>query len=155
VQLYRYFMSQSSKFCSHNPLCCFSTSVHCYKCIFRYRLGPETFGYTLIWSSFSPFCYFLCFWSKCPPLLSNSHTTQVGKSNTGHTHPPRTPGRQQLHVARSQSGNSLYMCDHEQSLLSLLAWTHLRIVYWFLNSRLLYGEVGRADDARKLSTNCY
>jgi len=26
VQLYRYFMSQSSELCRHNPLCCFSTS---------------------------------------------------------------------------------------------------------------------------------
>jgi hypothetical protein len=44
-ELYHYFMSQSSKLCRHNPLCCFSTSVCC-KRIFRYRLSPETFGYT-------------------------------------------------------------------------------------------------------------
>jgi hypothetical protein len=29
VQLYRYFVSQSSEFCLHNPLLCFSTSVCC------------------------------------------------------------------------------------------------------------------------------
>jgi hypothetical protein len=46
VQFYRYFVSQSSEFCSHNLLCCFSTSVYC--CLFIYRLGPETFGYTLV-----------------------------------------------------------------------------------------------------------
>jgi len=46
VQLYRYFVSQSSEFCWHNPLCCVSTSVYCCKPIFRYRLSPETFGYT-------------------------------------------------------------------------------------------------------------
>jgi hypothetical protein len=46
VQLYRYFMSQSSKFCRHNPMCCFSTSFCC--CLFRYRLSPETFGYALV-----------------------------------------------------------------------------------------------------------
>jgi len=46
VQLYRYFVSQSSEFCGHNPLCFFSTSVYC--CLFRYRLSPETFGYTLL-----------------------------------------------------------------------------------------------------------
>jgi len=40
VQLYRYFVSQSSEFCRHNPLCCFSTSV----CLFRYRLS---LGYRL------------------------------------------------------------------------------------------------------------
>jgi hypothetical protein len=37
--------------CQHNPLCCFSTSVYCCKCIFRYRLSPETFGYTLVFSN--------------------------------------------------------------------------------------------------------
>jgi len=46
MQLYRYFVSQSSDFCRHNPLYCFSTSVYC--CLFRYRLSPETFGYTLV-----------------------------------------------------------------------------------------------------------
>jgi hypothetical protein len=29
-------MSQSSEFCRHNPLCCYSASVYCYKRIFRY-----------------------------------------------------------------------------------------------------------------------
>jgi hypothetical protein len=48
VQVYRYFVSQSSEFCRHNPLCCFSTSVYCCKRLFRYRLSPETFGYTLV-----------------------------------------------------------------------------------------------------------
>jgi hypothetical protein len=49
VQLYRYFVSQCSEFCHHNPLCCFSTSVYCCKRIFSYRLSPETFGYTLLY----------------------------------------------------------------------------------------------------------
>jgi hypothetical protein len=39
-----------SLFCFHNPLCCFSTTVYCCKCIFRYRLSPETFGYTVVFS---------------------------------------------------------------------------------------------------------
>jgi len=39
LQLYRYFVSQSSEFCRHNPSCCFSTSVYCC-CLFRYRLSP-------------------------------------------------------------------------------------------------------------------
>jgi hypothetical protein len=47
MQFYRYFMSQSSEFCRHNPLCCFSTSVS-FCCLFRYRLSPETFGYTIV-----------------------------------------------------------------------------------------------------------
>jgi hypothetical protein len=47
VQLYRYFVSQSSEFCLHNPLYCFSTSNTKGKRIFRYCLSPETFGYTL------------------------------------------------------------------------------------------------------------
>jgi hypothetical protein len=51
VNLYRYFVSQSSEFCRHNPLCCFSTSVYCCCCcLFRYRLSPKTFGYTLVLS---------------------------------------------------------------------------------------------------------
>jgi hypothetical protein len=54
VQFYRYFVSLPSEFCHHNPLCCFSTSVYFCKSIFRYRLSPETFGYTLV-LSFSPF----------------------------------------------------------------------------------------------------
>jgi len=42
VHLYRYFLSQSSEFCSHNPLSCFLTSVCCCKRIFHYRLISET-----------------------------------------------------------------------------------------------------------------
>jgi len=49
VQLYHYFVNQSSDFCRHNPLCCFSTSVYCCKGPFRYRLSPETCGYTLVY----------------------------------------------------------------------------------------------------------
>jgi hypothetical protein len=43
--MYRHFVSQSSEFCCHNTLCCFSTSVCC---LFRYRFSPETFGYTVV-----------------------------------------------------------------------------------------------------------
>jgi hypothetical protein len=48
VQLYRYFVSQSSEFCRHNPLRCFSTCVCCCCCCcwLRYPLISETFGYT-------------------------------------------------------------------------------------------------------------
>jgi hypothetical protein len=35
IQLYHYFVSQSSEFCHHNPLCCFWTSVSCC-CLFHY-----------------------------------------------------------------------------------------------------------------------
>jgi hypothetical protein len=48
VQLYRYFVSRSSEFYSHNPLFCFSTSDYCCKHIFRYRISTETSGYTLV-----------------------------------------------------------------------------------------------------------
>jgi hypothetical protein len=52
VQLYRYFVSQSSEFCRHSPLCCFSMSVCCCccYCLFCHRLSLETFGYTLVHS---------------------------------------------------------------------------------------------------------
>jgi len=36
VQLYRFFVSQSNKFCHHNPLCCVSTSAYFCCCLFRY-----------------------------------------------------------------------------------------------------------------------
>jgi hypothetical protein len=49
VQLYRYFVSQSSESCHHNTSYCLSTSVYCCKRIFRYRPNPETFGYTFIY----------------------------------------------------------------------------------------------------------
>jgi len=48
VQFYRDFVSQSSEFFRHNPLCCFSTSVYCCCWLFHYRFSPETFGYTLV-----------------------------------------------------------------------------------------------------------
>jgi len=50
VQLYRYFVSQSSEFCRFKPLCCFSTSFYCccYCRLFCCRFSPETFGYTLV-----------------------------------------------------------------------------------------------------------
>jgi hypothetical protein len=36
MHLYRYFVSQSSEFCHHNPLCCFPTSVYCFYCLFSF-----------------------------------------------------------------------------------------------------------------------
>jgi hypothetical protein len=50
-----YFVSQSSEFCRYNSLCCFSTSVYCCCCVFRYRLSPGTFGYTLVHARFEVF----------------------------------------------------------------------------------------------------
>jgi len=41
-------VSQSSEFCCHNPLCCFSTSNTKGKRIFHYRISLETFGYALV-----------------------------------------------------------------------------------------------------------
>jgi hypothetical protein len=46
-----YFVSQSSEFCRHNPLCCFLMSVYCCCCLFRYRFSPETFWWTLVHGS--------------------------------------------------------------------------------------------------------
>jgi hypothetical protein len=48
VQLYHCFVSQSSEFFCHNPLCYFSTSNTKGKHTFHYQLSLETFGYTLI-----------------------------------------------------------------------------------------------------------
>jgi hypothetical protein len=38
MQLYRHFVSQSNEFCSHNPLCCFSTSVCCRRRCFYFAI---------------------------------------------------------------------------------------------------------------------
>jgi hypothetical protein len=78
VYLYRYSVSQYNEFCRHNPLCCFSTSVYC--CLFRYRLIPGTFGYTLVhWRSWP-------IWEKSIVTLQISHG--VG---TSHLLPVRLP----------------------------------------------------------------
>jgi len=45
-------VSQFSEFWSHSTLCYFSTSNIKGKCIFRYRLSPEIFGYTLLFLNF-------------------------------------------------------------------------------------------------------
>jgi hypothetical protein len=46
VQLYRYFVSQSSEFCRHNPLCSFSASVYCCKLVWtqsgNFWIHPRT-----------------------------------------------------------------------------------------------------------------
>jgi hypothetical protein len=79
MQFYRYLVSQSSEFCRHNPLCCFSTSVYycycccCCCCLFRYRLSPETFGYTLVWWLDEPICSAL----QVLQLISWSRTMAV------------------------------------------------------------------------------
>jgi hypothetical protein len=41
-------VSQFSEFCHHNTLCCFPNVYCCFCCLFRYRLSPEIFGYTLV-----------------------------------------------------------------------------------------------------------
>jgi len=65
-------LSQSSEFCPHNPLCCFSTSVCCCYCLFRYLLSPETFGYTLVQLIFS-FVKYVNNYTHC--YTSSSHIT--------------------------------------------------------------------------------
>jgi hypothetical protein len=45
LQLYRCFVSQSSEFCRHNPLCCFSTSVYCYFAIDSVRKLLDILSY--------------------------------------------------------------------------------------------------------------
>jgi hypothetical protein len=48
LQLYRYFVNQSSDFCRHNPVCCLSTSVYCCYCLFRYDSVRKLFGHTVV-----------------------------------------------------------------------------------------------------------
>jgi hypothetical protein len=65
VQLYRYFVSQSSEFFRHDPWCCFSTSVYYCKVVFRYQLSPETFGYNLVLQPTKFDLYCLAFDNVC------------------------------------------------------------------------------------------
>jgi hypothetical protein len=53
VQLYRYFVSQSSEFCRHNLLKGRATNNTKGKPILLYQLSPKTFGYTLVWYEFA------------------------------------------------------------------------------------------------------
>jgi len=74
VQLYSYFVSQSSEFYRHKPLCYFSTSVYCCNYLLRYRLNPETFGYTLVHG----YVFLISEqWSK----VSVAHSLSNGSSN--------------------------------------------------------------------------
>jgi len=47
--VYRYSVNQSSEFCLHNALKGTATSKTNGKCVFLYRLSPETFRYTLVY----------------------------------------------------------------------------------------------------------
>jgi hypothetical protein len=94
VQLYRYFVSQSSEFCRHNPLKGTATSNTKGKRIFRYRLSPETFGYTLVKPSTTTFgvIYFLlraffikyvrslCFVRRYPGRLRHAESRPESRS---------------------------------------------------------------------------
>jgi hypothetical protein len=68
--VYRYFVSQSSEFCRHNPLCCFWTSVcfcSLFRYLFRYRLSHETFGYTLVYQHYYDSINFMKFCMEAFP----------------------------------------------------------------------------------------
>jgi hypothetical protein len=86
VQLYRYFVSQSSVFYRHNPLCCFSTSICCSCCLFRYDsvrklLDIPSYKLALVlivkvmsglWIFYQWFIYLLCRTQVCIPYTSFS-----------------------------------------------------------------------------------
>jgi len=78
VQLYHYFMCQSSEFCRHNPLSCFSTSYTKGKCIFCYQFSPGTFGYTLIlWQSSSKHSFCIVSMAYNIYLIKFIHTITI------------------------------------------------------------------------------
>jgi hypothetical protein len=66
VQLYRYFVSQSSEFFRHNPLCCFSTSVYCYCCCCRHR---RLFRYDSVRKLLDTLSYFYLYKKWHIPIL--------------------------------------------------------------------------------------
>jgi hypothetical protein len=127
MQLSRYFVSQYSKFCRHNPLCCFSTSVYFCKHIFRYRLSPETFGYTLV-----------CYWGyqikangvsdACSTgriYMRNAYKISVGKCEG--KRPPRRPRhrwedniRMDLKEIRWEYVDLIYLAQDRDQLRALV-----------------------------------
>jgi hypothetical protein len=114
MRLYRYFVSQSSEFCLHNPLCCFSTSNDKGKRIFRYRFSPETFVYTLVdgvWGIKSNFFwtsarergeYILCFTLR--PIWHNEKKLPV--PNNRYLGRPR---RRDLSAGDSSGGKMIFL----------------------------------------------
>jgi hypothetical protein len=69
-------VSQSSEFCHHNHFCCFSMTVYCRKSIFRYRLSPETYGYTLVFITSSSFLGSTAQLRSWPPRLNFLEASQ-------------------------------------------------------------------------------
>jgi len=80
VQHYRYFVSQSSEFCRHNPLCCFSTNVYCC-CLFHYDSVWKLLGTPLYMclQVITTSAYFNCY--CITHTVSNSHDVD-SKFNT-------------------------------------------------------------------------
>jgi hypothetical protein len=77
VHLYRYFVSQSSEFCFHNPLCCFLMRVYC--CCFFFFFVIDSVQKLLV-TPLYPLYYFkgisvlyVCddhlFWFKSTPFI--------------------------------------------------------------------------------------
>jgi hypothetical protein len=66
MKLYWYFVSQSSEFCRHNPLCYFSTSVYCYCCCYfvidSVRKLLDTPSYAVLMNK-------LCYMQETPCLI--------------------------------------------------------------------------------------
>jgi hypothetical protein len=60
MQLYRYFVSQSSKFCRHNPLCWFSTSACCCSVVTVYFVTTQSGNFWI-----HPHIISIISWSKC------------------------------------------------------------------------------------------
>jgi hypothetical protein len=101
VQLYRYFVSQSSEFCRHNPLYCFLTSKTKGKRIFRYLLSPETFGYTFI-------CYKVGFWVRYLTNF-NQYTTKLGQRSVIFSAQIHDPYPNTVRVGRPASRAAIWM----------------------------------------------
>jgi hypothetical protein len=95
VQLYRYFVSQSSEFCRHSPLCCFSSCVYC--CLFRYRISTETFGYTLVYVvhlSLSLSSYVTVSSNTAPPPTTTPSLLPLTRSTEAGTRQKKKIGQQ-------------------------------------------------------------
>jgi hypothetical protein len=123
MQLYCYFVSQSSEFCGHNPLCYFSVSECCSCCcLFHYRLSPETFRYTLVYHKW------VCLWWLSASLHNfYSLLSEIAISDYWLVSRSRTFGSLWYHL----------FCIHEESKILLpFCLQPLSFLSAFLNSKI-------------------
>jgi hypothetical protein len=114
-------VSQYSKVYSHNPLCCFSTSVHCC-CSLLYRLSPDTFGYTFVYSLISRRPNFKSNSSRrplpLPPVNYLPRQTETGNIVCEESVKRKSTWRRAGHIISGSWKSILLLDDAEASTVS-------------------------------------